>query len=64
MRRDLHFRVSERDYRLLLQLAAEADETMAATLRRVIRRAWIEAGGVAAMKERTRGDTPSDSRRS
>ena len=36
-KRQLHFRVSEREYHFLVQCAAAGDETLAAVLRRLIR---------------------------
>jgi hypothetical protein len=37
MRRDLHFRVTEREYRALVEYAARTDESLATVLRRMIR---------------------------
>jgi hypothetical protein len=42
-KRQLHFRVSEREYRFLVQCAEAGDETLAAVLRRLIRTGMIAA---------------------
>jgi hypothetical protein len=43
-RRDLHFRVSERQYQLLLEMAQASDETIAAFMRRHLRSILAPSG--------------------